>query len=153
MRFISMCSLLNTFRIFMLLRIKKHYFIQFCCLFLKLSKAFTVSLKSKLLSSKQGYHLKLAFNLGFSVFCYLLRILTNLNIVNFHAHIDYLQLSQRSPFLQNKFYWISFWYKRFRIIRSSRAEVFLGNGVLKICSKFTGEHPCLSVISIKLLCT
>ena len=25
-------------------------------------------------------------------------------------------------------------------------------GVLKICSKFTGEHPCRSVISIKLLC-
>ena len=24
-------------------------------------------------------------------------------------------------------------------------------GVLKICSKFTGEHPCRSVISIKLL--
>ena len=25
-------------------------------------------------------------------------------------------------------------------------------GILKICSKFTGEHPCRSVISIKLLC-
>ena len=25
-------------------------------------------------------------------------------------------------------------------------------GVLKICSEFTGEHPCQSVISIKLLC-
>ena len=30
--------------------------------------------------------------------------------------------------------------------------MFLGKGVLKICSKFTGEHPCRSVISIKLLC-
>ena len=28
---------------------------------------------------------------------------------------------------------------------------FLGKGVLKKCSKFTGEHPCRSVISIKLL--
>ena len=36
--------------------------------------------------------------------------------------------------------------------RSSPPEVFLGKGVLKICSKFTGEHPCRSVISIKLLC-
>ena len=36
--------------------------------------------------------------------------------------------------------------------RSSRPEVFLRKGVLKICSKFTGEHPCQSVISIKLLC-
>ena len=35
-------------------------------------------------------------------------------------------------------------------VRSSRSEVFLGKGVLKICSKFTGEHPCRSVISIKL---
>ena len=26
---------------------------------------------------------------------------------------------------------------------------FLGKDVLKICSKFTGEHPCLRVISIK----
>ena len=28
----------------------------------------------------------------------------------------------------------------------------LRKGVLKTCSKFTGEHPCRSVISIKLLC-
>ena len=32
------------------------------------------------------------------------------------------------------------------------SEVFLGKGVLKICSKFTGEHPRRSAISIKLLC-
>ena len=30
-------------------------------------------------------------------------------------------------------------------------ELFLEKGILKICSKFTGEHPCRSVISIKLL--
>ena len=29
-------------------------------------------------------------------------------------------------------------------------NVFLGKGVLKICNKFTGEHPCRSVVSIKL---
>ena len=28
--------------------------------------------------------------------------------------------------------------------------MFLGKGVLKICSKFTGEQTCRSVISIKL---
>ena len=28
--------------------------------------------------------------------------------------------------------------------------MFLQKGVLKICSKFTGEHPCRSAISIKL---
>ena len=36
--------------------------------------------------------------------------------------------------------------------RSSHPEVFLGKDVLEICSKFTGEHPCRSAISIKLLC-
>ena len=34
--------------------------------------------------------------------------------------------------------------------RSNRPEVFLGESVLKICSKFTEEHPCRSAISIKL---
>ena len=36
--------------------------------------------------------------------------------------------------------------------RSSSPEVFLGKGVLKICSKFTSEHPCRSAILINLLC-
>ena len=35
-------------------------------------------------------------------------------------------------------------------IRSRRPEVLLRKGVLKIYSKFTREHPCRSVISIKL---
>ena len=34
----------------------------------------------------------------------------------------------------------------------SHPAVFLGKSVLKICSKFTGEHPCWSVISITLFC-
>ena len=34
--------------------------------------------------------------------------------------------------------------------RSSPSEVLLGKGILKICSKFIGEQPCRSVISIKL---
>ena len=34
--------------------------------------------------------------------------------------------------------------------RSSHPEVFLLKGVLKICSKFTGEHPCRSIIEITL---
>ena len=36
--------------------------------------------------------------------------------------------------------------------RSSHPEVFLGKGGLKICSRFTGEHPCRCAISIKLFC-
>ena len=38
------------------------------------------------------------------------------------------------------------------LFRSSRPDVFLGKGVLKTCNKITGEHPCHSVISIKMLC-
>ena len=36
------------------------------------------------------------------------------------------------------------------VYRSSRPEAFLGKDVPKICSKFTGEYSCRSVISIKL---
>ena len=35
---------------------------------------------------------------------------------------------------------------------SSHQEMFLYKVVLKICSKFTGEYPCRSAISINLLC-
>ena len=41
--------------------------------------------------------------------------------------------------------------KLFELVRSRRPEMFLGKVALKICSKFTGEHPCRSLISIKLL--
>ena len=37
------------------------------------------------------------------------------------------------------------------LVWSSHPEAFLRKSVLKICSKFTGEHPCRSAISIKLL--
>ena len=33
--------------------------------------------------------------------------------------------------------------------RSSHPGVFLGKGILKICSKFTGEHSCRKVILIR----
>ena len=38
------------------------------------------------------------------------------------------------------------------MLRNSHPEVFLVKGILKLCSKFTGEHLCRSAISIKLLC-
>ena len=41
---------------------------------------------------------------------------------------------------------------RFPVFRSSPPEVDLRKGVLKICSKFTGEHAYRSVISRKVLC-
>ena len=36
--------------------------------------------------------------------------------------------------------------------RNSLPEMFLWKGILIIYSKFTGEHPCQSAISINLLC-
>ena len=36
--------------------------------------------------------------------------------------------------------------------RTSYSEGFCWKSVLKICSKFTGDHPCRSAISINLLC-
>ena len=41
---------------------------------------------------------------------------------------------------------------RMYIVRISPPEVFLGKGILKICSKVTGQDPCQSVISIKMFC-
>ena len=40
----------------------------------------------------------------------------------------------------------------FSVYRSSHPEALLEKGVLKLCSKFTEEHPCQKLISIKLLC-
>ena len=43
-------------------------------------------------------------------------------------------------------------YFKCHVFRSSHPEM-LEKGVLKICRKFTGEHPCQSAISIKLQAT
>ena len=43
------------------------------------------------------------------------------------------------------------WWYRGRI-GNSPSRVVLRKGTLKICSTFTGKHPCRSAISIKLLC-
>ena len=56
--------------------------------------------------------------------------------------LNVLQNSQEKPVTE-------FLYFR-RLPRSSPSEVNLRKGVLKICSKFTGGHPCWSAISIIL---
>ena len=58
-----------------------------------------------------------------------------------------------SCFLARTFYKVVFFFQIIQTmiynrIRSSPPEVFLGNVNLKICSKFTGEHPSRSVILI-----
>ena len=51
-----------------------------------------------------------------------------------------------------KFYQLFHGQIQTNLNRSTHPVVFLGKGVLKICSKFTGEQPCQNVITIKLLC-
>ena len=53
--------------------------------------------------------------------------------------------------MRDTFLWSGTFFLHY-IFRSSHPEVFFGKGVLKIWSKFIGENPCQSVISIKLLC-
>ena len=65
---------------------------------------------------------------------------------------DYPRLSPQLPWsIQNseKHLYQGF-FAKIVIFRSSPPEVFLGKVVLIICSKYTGKHPCRSVISIKL---
>ena len=61
---------------------------------------------------------------------------TNMNIFFFFGQ-RFLKSSRFTEFLK---------YRR------SPPEKFLRKGVLKICSKFTGEYPCQSAISINLIC-
>ena len=71
-----------------------------------------------------------------------------------------LEFPTISPWLQVYIYWntICFIWQHqlqasffnYATFKNSRPQVLLGKGVLKICSKFTGEHQCGSVISIKL---
>ena len=44
------------------------------------------------------------------------------------------------------------WLLFLNLVGSSHPEVLLRKGVPKLYTKFAGEHPCRSVISIKLLC-
>ena len=45
-----------------------------------------------------------------------------------------------------------FLLNNFPLFRNSPPDVFIEKGVLKLCSKFTGEHLCRSVMLIKLFC-
>ena len=75
--------------------------------------------------------------------CGKIRIRKTKNTGTFQAVVSAIWLSETS-------YW-PFLYSSIQIInRTSPPEVFIGKDVVKICSKFTGEHPCRNAISIKL---
>ena len=63
---------------------------------------------------------------------------------------EYCEICKNS-FLTEHLLWLLLFTVSIRF-RSSHPEVFLRKGVPKIYNKFTREHPCRSLISIKLLC-
>ena len=74
-----------------------------------------------------------------------LRYIVNLSKISiipmsFLRSISLVKNAQKPPNLK------TFWEKLYNY-RSCRPEVLLGKDVLKICSKFTGQHPCRSAIS------
>ena len=62
---------------------------------------------------------------------------------------QYDPLSLIEPFICKKYFLVNGDCLLLLTDRSSHPEVFLRKGVLKICSKFTEEHPCRSMISKK----
>ena len=95
-----------------------------------------------ILIQKLTFHIKIFVEVATYKYCFYLEFFASIN----------------SPYyIQDQVYWnnfICFFYSIWlhQSLRRSRPEVFLRKGVLKICSKFAGEYPCRSVISIKLLC-
>ena len=97
----------------------------------------------------------LGLNWLFKIFLYCNII--KIKVWQFRPHSEYKKnlditffMPQKMPVPQKKITKVS--KLSIKIFRSIPPEVFLGKGVLKICSKFkfTGEHPCRSTISIKL---
>ena len=88
--------------------------------------------------------------------CSLMRTLSmttfvNTNVVILSVLMIFWKSERRSKSLDLTYSRAGLWIilREVTCIRSSHQEVFLGKGVLKTCSKFTGEHPCWSAISIK----
>ena len=59
---------------------------------------------------------------------------------------DWVRLVCAMPNTHQKYYYC-------QKFRSSPQKVFFQKGVLKICIKFAGKHPCRKLISIKLTCS
>ena len=90
-------------------------------------------------------------------------LISSLSSINFFRYCIWDQVFKTglSKFLKAVFHklclvhsWILCSYRAlsniYGVARSSRSEVFLKQGILKISSKFTGDHPCRNAILIKL---
>ena len=79
-------------------------------------------------------------------FLYPLKISENLTVKNGRIGNEWVKLTSS---ISN---WVFMSLIKYGQLRGNPPKVFLKKSVMKIYSKFTGEHPCQSVISIKLLC-
>ena len=152
---------------FILLHIKRHLFIHFCCLFLKWSKSLQCIIKLIVRKKNDYFALKknnvISPNFLVCKFCGKAQFSNSFGRIGqrkygeISAFYAVLKTNSKSLFvsrLQNilkTLLDLNIISSLFSLImfRSSHPEVFLGKGVLQICSKFTGEHPCQSVISIE----
>ena len=66
---------------------------------------------------------------------------------------DFFQACSKLTFYCNLYAYLILCQASKMELQKQPSEVFLRTGVLKICSKFTGEHLSRSLISIKLLCS
>ena len=96
------------------------------------------------------------------------RLSTGFNMMAFFTNVSFMEFQVKYLVLfhllsvidDSEWLWMGSFQRNIQLMltlsssmfRSSHPEVLLGKAVLKICSKFTGEHPCRSAISIKLLC-
>ena len=68
------------------------------------------------------------------------------------CHLKFFWYSSSGGMYAERRFLFQNWFNTVSKYRSSHSEVFFKKGVLKICSKFTGQHPFRRVVSIKLLC-
>ena len=80
-----------------------------------------------------------------------IRRLTHMDTMRvfFLKWVYFFQFLKKSKYRNGKLAWNG-WNWIVSLYRNCPLGTLLGKGVLKICSKFTGEYPCQSVISIKL---
>ena len=87
----------------------------------------------------------------FSTINFSYQILPEANAYLESSRTSTMEFFRKNSFLQNSRGNTCAGVRQVFILRSSHSEVSCEKGVLKICSIFTGKHPCWSVVSIKLL--
>ena len=117
----------------------------FQCIFYQIRFTRSVTLKIHQISNNVFPINKDKYLLDRSGLCKMQLLFWTLERLTFQYHRKKYSYKIDSKYISSH----SFWW----IDRSSHSEVFLGKGVLKICNKFTGEHPCQSVTLLHIFRT